>query len=193
MNHSSVIRTGRAVRRRTARARTNHPQGDRGTPVGSRLGTGRSSARQRGGSAHDPCRKQLACLPNVPSFGAAVSPVRAKVYTPGKRVTRLRATRRHSWCGLACPRGGGRSVCGAHGRHRRRRAPARAHPREPIPGRARWDPRWMLENVMGPNPVWLAEAIAPALALRPGNACPRPRLRQARSRRSSSPPSSAWP
>jgi SAM-dependent methyltransferase len=36
------------------------------------------------------------------------------------------------------------------------------------PRAARWDPRWMLENVMGPNPVWLAEAIAPALGLVPG-------------------------
>src|SRR6185503_11145156 len=26
----------------------------------------------------------------------------------------------------------------------------------------------MLENAMGPNPLWLAEAVAPALALRPG-------------------------
>ena len=36
------------------------------------------------------------------------------------------------------------------------------------PRAARWDPCWMLENAMGPNPVWLAEAIAPALALEPG-------------------------
>ena len=36
------------------------------------------------------------------------------------------------------------------------------------PRSARWDPQWMLDNVMGPNPLWLAEAIAPALALRPG-------------------------
>jgi len=36
------------------------------------------------------------------------------------------------------------------------------------PRSARWDPRWMLDNVMGPNPLWLAEAIAPALALAPG-------------------------
>jgi cyclopropane fatty-acyl-phospholipid synthase-like methyltransferase len=36
------------------------------------------------------------------------------------------------------------------------------------PRSARWDPRWMLENVMGPNPIWLAESIAPALALAPG-------------------------
>ena len=36
------------------------------------------------------------------------------------------------------------------------------------PRSARWDPRWMLEHAMGPNPVWLAEAIAPALALAPG-------------------------
>ena len=36
------------------------------------------------------------------------------------------------------------------------------------PRSAHWDPRWMLENVMGPNPLWLAEAIVPALALAPG-------------------------
>jgi len=36
------------------------------------------------------------------------------------------------------------------------------------PRSARWDSQWMLDNVMGPNPLWLAEAVAPALALRPG-------------------------
>jgi cyclopropane fatty-acyl-phospholipid synthase-like methyltransferase len=36
------------------------------------------------------------------------------------------------------------------------------------PRSARWDPHWMLENAMGPNPIWLAEAIAPALRLAPG-------------------------
>lgn len=37
-----------------------------------------------------------------------------------------------------------------------------------FPRAARYAPQWMLENVMGPNPVWLAEALAPALALTPG-------------------------
>ena len=36
------------------------------------------------------------------------------------------------------------------------------------PRATRWPARWMLDNVMGPNPVWLAEAIAPSLALTPG-------------------------
>src|SRR5580765_3541527 len=36
------------------------------------------------------------------------------------------------------------------------------------PRSAGWDPRWMLDGAMGPNPVWLAEAIAPALVLAPG-------------------------
>ena len=40
--------------------------------------------------------------------------------------------------------------------------------RAAYPRSARWDPQWMLENVMGPNVLWLAEAIAPALALSPG-------------------------
>ena len=30
------------------------------------------------------------------------------------------------------------------------------------PRSARWDPQWMLDNVMGPNPLWLSEAVAPA-------------------------------
>ncbi len=36
------------------------------------------------------------------------------------------------------------------------------------PRSARWDAQWMLDNVMGPNPLWLAEAVAPPLALTPG-------------------------
>ena len=36
------------------------------------------------------------------------------------------------------------------------------------PRSARWDPQWMLDHAMGPNPLWLAEAVAPALALGPG-------------------------
>jgi SAM-dependent methyltransferase len=36
------------------------------------------------------------------------------------------------------------------------------------PRAARWDAGWMLAHAMGPNPVWLAEAVAPALALEPG-------------------------
>lgn len=37
-----------------------------------------------------------------------------------------------------------------------------------FPRAARYDPRWMLENMMGPNAVWLAEALAPAMQLAPG-------------------------
>lgn len=41
--------------------------------------------------------------------------------------------------------------------------------RPDFPRAARYDPRWVLENAMGPNPIWLVEALLPALGgLRPG-------------------------
>lgn len=36
------------------------------------------------------------------------------------------------------------------------------------PRSAAYEPQWMLENLMGPNAVWLAEALAGAMDLRPG-------------------------
>ena len=36
------------------------------------------------------------------------------------------------------------------------------------PRSAKYDPKWMLENCMGPNAVWLTEALAQAMDLRPG-------------------------
>ena len=36
------------------------------------------------------------------------------------------------------------------------------------PRSARYDPAWMLGNLMGPNAIWLAEALAGAMDLRPG-------------------------
>jgi SAM-dependent methyltransferase len=36
------------------------------------------------------------------------------------------------------------------------------------PRAARYDPRWVLHNQMGPNPLWLAEALSERLTLRPG-------------------------
>ncbi|HEX5502938.1 MAG TPA: methyltransferase domain-containing protein [Thermomicrobiales bacterium] len=37
-----------------------------------------------------------------------------------------------------------------------------------FPRAAAYDPAWMLENLMGPNAVWLAEALAQVMDLRPG-------------------------
>jgi SAM-dependent methyltransferase len=37
-----------------------------------------------------------------------------------------------------------------------------------FPRSARYDPRWMLDNAMGPNPLWLAEALTAVLCLEPG-------------------------
>ena len=37
-----------------------------------------------------------------------------------------------------------------------------------FPRSAGYDPRWMLENAMGPNPVWLAEALTARMRLEPG-------------------------
>src|SRR5579859_2117031 len=36
------------------------------------------------------------------------------------------------------------------------------------PRSAAYDPDWMLENLMGPNAAWLAEALSQAMDLRPG-------------------------
>lgn len=36
------------------------------------------------------------------------------------------------------------------------------------PRSARYDPRWPLENLMGPNVLWLAEALTDVMDLRPG-------------------------
>ncbi len=40
--------------------------------------------------------------------------------------------------------------------------------RPEFPLSAKYDPRWMLETLMGPNVLWLAEYLSQALALRPG-------------------------
>jgi cyclopropane fatty-acyl-phospholipid synthase-like methyltransferase len=37
-----------------------------------------------------------------------------------------------------------------------------------FPRSARYDPQWMLDNAMGPNPLWLAESLTAALRLEPG-------------------------
>jgi SAM-dependent methyltransferase len=37
-----------------------------------------------------------------------------------------------------------------------------------FPRAAAYDPDWMLRNLMGPNPIWLAEALAQTMRLRPG-------------------------
>jgi cyclopropane fatty-acyl-phospholipid synthase-like methyltransferase len=37
-----------------------------------------------------------------------------------------------------------------------------------LPRSASYDPEWMLENLMGPNAVWLAEALSQVMDLRPG-------------------------
>jgi cyclopropane fatty-acyl-phospholipid synthase-like methyltransferase len=37
-----------------------------------------------------------------------------------------------------------------------------------FPRSAAYDPRWMLENLMGPNAVWLAEALSQVMRLEPG-------------------------
>jgi SAM-dependent methyltransferase len=37
-----------------------------------------------------------------------------------------------------------------------------------FPRSASYDPEWMLENAMGPNPVWLAEALSQVMDLQPG-------------------------
>jgi SAM-dependent methyltransferase len=37
-----------------------------------------------------------------------------------------------------------------------------------FPRAAKYPPEWMLENLMGPNAIWLAEALAQVLPLRPG-------------------------
>jgi SAM-dependent methyltransferase len=39
---------------------------------------------------------------------------------------------------------------------------------EQLPRSAAYDPRWILENQMGPNPLWLAEWLAQAMRLQPG-------------------------
>lgn len=37
-----------------------------------------------------------------------------------------------------------------------------------FPRSAGYDPKWMLDNAMGPNPVWLAEALTARMRLEPG-------------------------
>jgi cyclopropane fatty-acyl-phospholipid synthase-like methyltransferase len=37
-----------------------------------------------------------------------------------------------------------------------------------LPRSASYDPEWMLENLMGPNAVWLAEALSQVMDLQPG-------------------------
>jgi hypothetical protein len=37
-----------------------------------------------------------------------------------------------------------------------------------FPLSASYDPEWMLENQMGPNAVWLAEAFSQVMNLQPG-------------------------
>jgi cyclopropane fatty-acyl-phospholipid synthase-like methyltransferase len=37
-----------------------------------------------------------------------------------------------------------------------------------FPRSAAYDPQWMLRNLMGPNAVWLTEALSQAMDLRPG-------------------------
>ena len=37
-----------------------------------------------------------------------------------------------------------------------------------FPRSASYDPEWMLENLMGPNAVWLAEALSQGMSLEPG-------------------------
>jgi SAM-dependent methyltransferase len=37
-----------------------------------------------------------------------------------------------------------------------------------FPRAARYDPRWQVENAMGPNPLWLAESLAELMELTPG-------------------------
>jgi SAM-dependent methyltransferase len=40
---------------------------------------------------------------------------------------------------------------------------------EAFPRSASYDPEWMLENAMGPNPIWLAEALSQKMDLQPGS------------------------
>jgi methylase of polypeptide subunit release factors len=47
------------------------------------------------------------------------------------------------------------------------RAEVTAQPREEFPRSARYDPLWMLENLMGPNPLWLAESLSQIMELEP--------------------------
>jgi cyclopropane fatty-acyl-phospholipid synthase-like methyltransferase len=59
---------------------------------------------------------------------------------------------------------------GAEGEGRPRLTPpelAAALTWEALPRSAKYDPDWMLANLMGPNAVWLAEALAQAMDLRP--------------------------
>ena len=39
--------------------------------------------------------------------------------------------------------------------------------RDEFPRSARYDPLWMLENLMGPNPLWLAESLSQIMDLEP--------------------------
>ena len=39
---------------------------------------------------------------------------------------------------------------------------------EGYPRASAYDPEWVLENLMGPNVLWLAEALSQELELRPG-------------------------
>jgi len=39
---------------------------------------------------------------------------------------------------------------------------------EAFPRSNRYDPRWVMENLMGPNVLWLTEAVTQAIELRPG-------------------------
>jgi SAM-dependent methyltransferase len=45
---------------------------------------------------------------------------------------------------------------------------ARALTRPELPRSAAYEPEWMLENLMGPNAVWLMEGLTEAMSLRPG-------------------------
>jgi cyclopropane fatty-acyl-phospholipid synthase-like methyltransferase len=39
--------------------------------------------------------------------------------------------------------------------------------RAEFPRSARYDPLWMLENLMGPNPLWLAESLSQVMQFKP--------------------------
>lgn len=41
-------------------------------------------------------------------------------------------------------------------------------PGENYPLSAKYPARWLVENPTGPNPIWLAEALAEVMLLRPG-------------------------
>ena len=39
---------------------------------------------------------------------------------------------------------------------------------EEFPRSAKYDPQWIIDNMMGPNVIWLAESLTQVMALEPG-------------------------